>query len=138
LPPGINTAPNAGGRTLGRGAGASGPPGGARTCGLPACRARGLPAAAAARGAKRHPSGFISPRPSAATVWPSAPDLGRHRDRAGISASTLSVEISKIGSSRLTASPTFFIHRDSVPSAMDSPIWGMITSTLAMRTSPNS
>jgi hypothetical protein len=51
---------------------------------------------------------------------------------AGISASTLSVEISKIGSSRFTGSPTFLIQRESVPSAMDSPIWGMITSMVAM------
>ena len=50
---------------------------------------------------------------------------------AGISASTLSVEISKIGSSRLTASPTFFSHLESVPSAIDSPIWGMTTSMRA-------
>src|SRR5207247_5323371 len=67
------------------------------------------------------------------TVWPSVtrisasvPPVG-----AGISASTLSVEISKIGSSRLTASPTFLSHLDSVPSAMDSPICGMTTSTRA-------
>ncbi len=45
----------------------------------------------------------------------------------GISASTLSVEISKIGSSRLTASPTFFNHFVMVPSAIDSPICGMMT-----------
>jgi hypothetical protein len=45
----------------------------------------------------------------------------------GISASTLSVEISKIGSSRLTASPTFFNHLVIVPSAIDSPICGMMT-----------
>jgi hypothetical protein len=50
----------------------------------------------------------------------------------GISASTLSVEISKIGSSRFTASPTFFIQRERVPSAMDSPICGMMTSTRAI------
>ena len=75
-----------------------------------------------------------------ATVWPSCTRISTSTPAcgAGISASTLSVEISKIGSSRLTASPTFFIHRDSVPSAMDSPIWGMITSILAMRTSPKS
>ncbi len=48
----------------------------------------------------------------------------------GISASTLSVEISKRGSSRSTFSPTFFIHLVTVPSAMDSPIWGMITSVI--------
>jgi hypothetical protein len=40
----------------------------------------------------------------------------------------LSVEISKIGSSRFTVSPTFFIHFVMVPSAIDSPIWGMMTS----------
>jgi len=49
---------------------------------------------------------------------------------AGISASTLSVEISKSGSSRCTLSPTFFIHFVTVPSAMDSPIWGMMTSVM--------
>ena len=46
----------------------------------------------------------------------------------GISASTLSVEISNNGSSRSTVSPTFFIQRTIVPSAMDSPIWGIVTS----------
>jgi hypothetical protein len=50
---------------------------------------------------------------------------------AGISASTLSVEISKIGSSRFTSSPTFFSHFESVPSAIDSPICGMMMSTRA-------
>ena len=49
---------------------------------------------------------------------------------AGISASTLSVEISKSGSSRWTRSPTFFIHLVIVPSAIDSPIWGMMTSVI--------
>jgi hypothetical protein len=49
---------------------------------------------------------------------------------AGISASTLSVEISKSGSSRCTRSPTFFIHLVMVPSAIDSPIWGMMTSVI--------
>jgi hypothetical protein len=53
------------------------------------------------------------------------PDAG-----AGISASTLSVEISKSGSSRCTLSPTFFSHFVTVPSAMDSPIWGMMTSVI--------
>ena len=46
----------------------------------------------------------------------------------GISASTLSVEISKSGSSRSTASPTFLIQRTMVPSAIDSPICGITTS----------
>ena len=52
-------------------------------------------------------------------------------DGDGISASTLSVEISKIGSSRFTSSPTCFSQRESVPSAIDSPICGMITSSRA-------
>src|SRR3989441_3874426 len=51
---------------------------------------------------------------------------------AGISASTLSVEISNSGSSRLTGSPTFLSHLLNVPSAVDSPIWGMSTSTRAI------
>src|SRR5450432_549919 len=51
------------------------------------------------------------------------PDAG-----AGISASTLSVEISKRGSSRCTLSPGFFSHLVMVPSKIDSPIWGMTIS----------
>src|SRR5205807_284455 len=47
---------------------------------------------------------------------------------AGISASTLSVEISNRGSSRCTLSPGFFSHLVIVPSKIDSPIWGMTTS----------
>jgi hypothetical protein len=46
----------------------------------------------------------------------------------GISASTLSVEISKSGSSFSTGSPGFLSHLVMVPSKMDSPIWGMMTS----------
>ncbi len=46
----------------------------------------------------------------------------------GISASTLSVEISNSGSSCCTVSPGFFSHLVMVPSKIDSPIWGMITS----------
>src|SRR5262249_26048807 len=48
---------------------------------------------------------------------------------AGISASTLSVEISNSGSSRCTLSPGFFSHLLMVPSKIDSPICGMTTST---------
>src|SRR5437762_607554 len=51
---------------------------------------------------------------------------------AGISASTLSVEISNNGSSRFTGSPTFLSHLLKVPSAIDSPICGINTSTRAM------
>src|SRR5438876_4847153 len=53
-------------------------------------------------------------------------------DGAGISASTLSVEISNRGSSRLTGSPTFLSHLLKVPSAIDSPICGIKTSTRAI------
>ncbi len=62
----------------------------------------------------------------------SVPDCGE-----GISASTLSVEISRMGSSRSTVSPTFFSHFDTVPSAMDSPICGMGTSMRATLFSPD-
>ncbi len=61
--------------------------------------------------------------PSATLISSSVPATGE-----GISASTLSVEISKMGSSRLTGSPTFFNHLVIVPSAIDSPICGMMTS----------
>jgi hypothetical protein len=61
--------------------------------------------------------------PSPTRISTSVPATGE-----GISASTLSVEISKIGSSRLTDSPTFFIHFVIVPSAIDSPICGMMIS----------
>ncbi len=46
----------------------------------------------------------------------------------GISASTLSVEISNSGWSRSTLSPTFTSHLVIVPSAIDSPICGITTS----------
>jgi hypothetical protein len=60
--------------------------------------------------------------PSFTLISVSTPAAG-----AGISASTLSVEISNSGSSRSIASPTFFNHRTMVPSATDSPIWGITT-----------
>ena len=64
------------------------------------------------------------------TVSPSFTVMSSTNARAagdGISASTLSVEISNSGSSRSTASPTFLIQRTMVPSAIDSPICGMTT-----------
>jgi len=68
-----------------------------------------------------------------ATVCPSVTRISTSTpaDGAGISASTLSVEISNSGSSRLMVSPTFLSQRDIVPSAIDSPIWGMTTSMRA-------
>src|SRR6185437_1788236 len=65
--------------------------------------------------------------PSGTRISASVPAVGD-----GISASTLSVDISKIGSSRLTSSPTFLSHLESVPSAIDSPICGIVTSTRAI------
>src|SRR6266508_2285110 len=65
--------------------------------------------------------------PSCTLISASVPAAG-----AGISASTLSVEISNSGSSRFTVSPTFLSHLLKVPSAIDSPIWGISTSTRAM------
>src|SRR3954447_8305938 len=67
--------------------------------------------------------------PSWARISVSVPAAG-----AGISASTLSVEISSSGSSRSTLSPGFFSHLTTVPSAIDSPICGMTTS-VAMNSS---
>ena len=69
-------------------------------------------------------TGTVSP--SFARISTSTP-----ADGDGISASTLSVEISNSGSSRSTRSPTFLIHRTMVPSAIDSPIWGITTSDMA-------
>src|SRR6201996_4879443 len=61
--------------------------------------------------------------PSAILISDSTPAAGE-----GISASTLSVDISNRGSSRCTVSPGFFSHLVMVPSKIDSPIWGMMTS----------
>jgi hypothetical protein len=65
-------------------------------------------------------TGTVSP--SLTAISSSVPAAGD-----GISASTLSVEISNSGSSRSTVSPTFLIQRTMVPSAIDSPIWGITT-----------
>src|SRR5260370_11382437 len=64
------------------------------------------------------------------TVVPSLTLISRNTpaEGAGISASTLSVEISNRGSSRWTLLPTFFSHFVMVPSKIDSPICGMTTS----------
>jgi hypothetical protein len=65
----------------------------------------------------------VTVAPSSTLIAPRMPAAGE-----GISASTLSVEISKSGSSRATVSPGFLSHLVRVPSVMDSPIWGMTTS----------
>jgi hypothetical protein len=101
----------------------------------PGGTAEGAPVLAVADGAAlaTSPSPMMATTVLMGTVAPgstrislSTPEAG-----AGISASTLSVEISKSGSSRWTRSPTFFIHLVIVPSAIDSPIWGMMTSVIS-------
>src|SRR6476646_6235387 len=74
------------------------------------------------------------------TVSPSLTRISETTPAAGdgISASTLSVEISNSGSSRSTLSPTFLIQRTIVPSAIDSPICGITTSVaISPRASTN-
>src|SRR6185437_16285872 len=61
--------------------------------------------------------------PSLTLISCNTPEAG-----AGISASTLSVEISNNGSSRWILSPGFLSHFVMVPSTMDSPIWGITIS----------
>src|SRR5215467_11167837 len=77
------------------------------------------------------------------TVWPSPTliSFSTPAEGDGISASTLSVEISNSGSSRSTLSPGFLSHLVIVPSKMLSPIWGITMSTaivvLLFSLSPN-
>ena len=82
-------------------------------------------AAAASPSTAMVPTTVFTPTvvPSATLISCRTPEAG-----AGISASTLSVEISNRGSSRWTLSPGFFNHLVIVPSTMDSPIWGMMMS----------
>src|SRR5205085_2190229 len=70
--------------------------------------------------------------PSGTLISSSTPEAG-----AGISASTLSVEISNSGSSRCTFSPGFFSHLVIVPSNIDSPICGITTSVAIKSTRSN-
>src|SRR5215470_3335085 len=65
------------------------------------------------------------------TVWPSPTliSFSTPAEGDGISASTLSVEISNSGSSLSTLSPGFLSHLVIVPSKMLSPIWGITIST---------
>src|ERR1039458_133164 len=71
--------------------------------------------------ATRAPVSTVSPSP--ARISTSTPAAGE-----GISESTLSVETSKSGSSRATASPTFLNHWVMIPSVTDSPSDGRVTS----------
>ena len=96
--------------------------------------ASGTAAAAGAPAPGAAPSGSMNATivptstvsPSATEISTSVPDAGD-----GISASTLSVDISKMGSSRSTVSPSCLSHFETVPSAIDSPIWGIGTSMRA-------
>src|SRR5258706_1649883 len=117
----------------GAAAGAAGAGGGA--AGLAGA---GAGAGAALAGAGADADAAAEPAPSITatmvwigTVWPSAILISFRTpaEGEGISASTLSVEISKRGSSRSTLSPGFLSHLVMVPSKMLSPIWGMTTST---------
>ncbi len=88
--------------------------------------------AAAGAGVSMTRSPIVATTLLTATVSPSLTLISASTPSAGdgISASTLSVEISNSGSSRPTFSPTFLIQRTIVPSAIDSPIWGISTGVL--------
>src|ERR1051326_6698533 len=88
-------------------------------------------AGAAAGGAAAVPApSIVATTVLIGTVWPSLTLISFSTPAVGdgISASTLSVEISKSGSSRSTLSPGFFSHLVIVPSKILSPIWGITTS----------
>src|SRR5450759_1060169 len=115
---------------------AGGCAGGASGAGTVASVAGAFAAGAGASAGAAGAAGFspASPmRPTIVLIATVSPGLTRISTSVpaageGISASTLSVEISNSGSSRPTMSPTFLSHLVIVPSAMDSPICGMITS----------
>src|SRR3954471_19822954 len=60
---------------------------------------------------------------------PTSSDVTRPVAGDGTSVSTLSVEISTIGSPASPPSPTRLFPSTTVPSATDTPIWGIVTST---------
>src|SRR5256714_6404705 len=68
---------------------------------------------------------------STGTVAPTSTRISVTRPLAGAgtSESILSVEISQMVSSACTQSPTRLRHSTTVPSATETPIWGMVTST---------
>jgi hypothetical protein len=82
------------------------------------------------RAAWAPPSPITATTACTGTVSPSLCRISVRTPAAGlgISASTLSVEISNSGWSRSTLSPTFTSHFVIVPSAIDSPICGITTS----------
>ena len=89
----------------------------------PFCVAAPVPASAVSMRASTAPTATTSP--AAARISLTRPLAG-----AGTSASILSVDISSSVSSRSTRSPTALCHSTTVPSATDTPICGMVTSTV--------
>ena len=114
--PGVPEAAGSEACAAGAGSGAGAAPG----AGFEAGASGAAPPAAPAMTATTLSTGTVSPACTRMAV--STPDAGE-----GISASTLSVEISNRGSSRPTASPACFIQRTIVPSAIDSPSCGIRT-----------
>src|ERR671920_2364759 len=80
------------------------------------------------------PVSIVASNVPTSTVAPTSTSIDVTRPVAGdgTSVSTLSVEISTIGSSDSTQSPTRFFHSTTVPSATDTPICGIVTSTAAV------
>ena len=129
----VSSPPAAGAGGAGAGAGAAGA-GASEAGGARSGAASGAGAAGASDTAADASVSMRATIVLTSTVSPSCTRTSARTPAAGdgMSASTLSVEISNRSSSRSTASPTDLIQRVSVPSAMDSPICGMITSTLDM------
>src|SRR5215467_3371340 len=122
---GTGTGPGLEAAGCGAGAGAGAALGASAFAGVGAGAAAGAAAAAALPAAS-----MVATTVLIGTVWPSLTliSFSTPAEGDGISASTLSVEISKSGSSRSTLSPGFFSHLVMVPSKMLSPIWGITTS----------
>src|SRR5215218_8425419 len=78
------------------------------------------------------PVSIVASTVPTSTVSPTgtSTSLSRPLTGAGTSVSTLSVEISTIGSSASTSSPGSFFQATMVPSATETPIWGMVTSAI--------
>src|SRR4051795_2200523 len=80
------------------------------------------------------PVSIVASTVPTSTVAPTSTSSDTTRPVAGdgTSVSTLSVEISTIGSSDSIQSPTRFFHSTTVPSATDTPICGIVTSTAVL------
>ena len=125
------TGTGSGAVTTGAGAGGGGGAtggGATATGGVSTTGGAGAGAGAGAGGAPESP--ITAKRAPTATVSPSFTKISVTTPAAGegTSESTLSVDTSKSGSSRSTASPIFFIQRVIVPSVTVSPSCGIVTS----------